>query len=132
VNKLILLFALFALLSIDKTPVDITGKWKVDSIDVGDAPIMLPIEQKNMALMMATEIFRDAMLDFKTDHTCTITPNKMNLPNNCKWVYNAGAITITGTQNGKTRTMLFTAVDKGGKTYFTLQKSPVGLRVHKL
>jgi len=125
-TKLILILAFVTSLWADKYPKDITGKWAVDNVELGDAANKIPQQQRDMALMMATQVFATATLEFKADHTVVITADMPNIPKGGKWDYDAktGAVTITGppNQQGKNNTMQLLATERAGKTVFSFPK----------
>lgn len=121
-SKLILILAFLTGIFADKYPKDITGKWAVDNVEMGDAAKNFTQQQKDMMLMVATQVFATATLEFKADHTVVITADLPNIPKGGKWDYDAktGMVTITGPPNkqGKPNNMKLSAVERDGKTVF--------------
>jgi hypothetical protein len=134
-TKLILILALVTGLWADKYPKDVTGKWAVDNVEVGDLGPKIPAERKDMMIIMMKETFKNAIFTLGADHRCSVSVNVPNMPQNSTWEYNPanGLITITNvTKDQKKLSAQIQVTDKGGKIFFTMKAAPVILQVHKM
>lgn len=134
-TKLILIVALFTGLWADKYPKDVTGKWAVDNVEVGDLGNKIPEDKKDMMVIMIKETFKSAVFTFGADHRCSVSINVPNVPQNSPWEYDAtkGIITVSSiTKDQKKASMQIHVTEKDGKIFFNVPPGPVTLRVHKV
>jgi hypothetical protein len=132
-TKLILMLVLLTGIWTDKFPKDVTGKWAVENVEVGDLGSKVPEQNKDMMIAMMKETFKNAIFTLKPDHSCAVSVAMPNMPEGNRWDYDAatGTITLSNPTDPKKRTLKIKVTEQGGKTYFTLQAAPVILRVHK-
>ncbi|MDB5144010.1 MAG: hypothetical protein JWQ66_2723 [Mucilaginibacter sp.] len=113
-------------------PTNIVGKWQVEDIVFTKFEANIPEQQKAMAVAFIRHTFLNAVFDFKADHHFYLSPAPPNMPTGQSWTYNArnGTINISETK-GKGRLMQIKVTQKRDTTFFTMQETPIILKMHK-
>jgi len=130
----VFLIALSVILLKWQNPPMIVGKWIVDDVDVSAMKQKMTSQQKEQMKNFFIKPLTNAVFEFKPDHHFYLSANLGNMPKDDYWEYDDAnkLVTIKEYSDSRSLIMKITVLTNDGITYFTMQGSPVILKVHKL
>lgn len=134
VTKLILVFGLLASVLGFDPPASITGKWKIDKVEMRGVQPKVTAKQRQEMDARMKKMFINNVFDFQENHRVYMTPGLPSMPKNLQWSYDSssGLVKVSEVNDLNSRIIEFTVSEKGGNVIFSITDVPMILTVRKL